>query len=86
MGKSRKAVPAVARLEGATASGKTESGKCKGPSMSISLIVLAAGRGTRMKSDRPKVLHELAGIPLFHHALASGAALEPVRTVLVAGR
>lgn len=54
--------------------------------MSISLIVLAAGRGTRMKSDRPKVLHELAGIPLFHHALASGAALEPVRTVLVAGR
>ena len=53
--------------------------------MSICLIVLAAGRGTRMKSDRPKVLHELAGVPLFHHALAAGAALAPVRTVLVAG-
>ncbi len=38
-----------------------------------------------MNSDRPKVLHELAGVPLFAHALASGAALQPDRTVLVAG-
>lgn len=56
-----------------------------GRSMSISLIVLAAGRGTRMKSDRPKVLHELAGVPLLYHALAAGAELGPVRTVLIAG-
>ena len=53
--------------------------------MSTALIVLAAGQGTRMKSDRPKVLHELAGMPLFRHALASGAALKPERTVLVVG-
>ena len=53
--------------------------------MSISLIVLAAGRGNRMKSDRPKVLHELAGVPLLYHALATGAEIEPARTVLVAG-
>ncbi|MDJ0626910.1 MAG: bifunctional UDP-N-acetylglucosamine diphosphorylase/glucosamine-1-phosphate N-acetyltransferase GlmU [Rhodobacter sp.] len=53
--------------------------------MSVALIVLAAGQGTRMQSDLPKVLHELAGVPLFAHALASGRALSPDRTVLVVG-
>lgn len=53
--------------------------------MANHLIVLAAGQGTRMLSDRPKVLHEVGGLPLFAHALASGAALEPERVVLVAG-
>lgn len=53
--------------------------------MPTALIVLAAGQGTRMNSDLPKVLHELGGAPLFAHALSSGAALAPERTVLVAG-
>ena len=53
--------------------------------MPTSLIVLAAGQGTRMQSDLPKVLHELGGAPLFAHALASGRALEPERVVLLAG-
>jgi bifunctional UDP-N-acetylglucosamine pyrophosphorylase/glucosamine-1-phosphate N-acetyltransferase len=53
--------------------------------MSVSLIVLAAGQGTRMQSDLPKVMHEIGGAPLFAHALASGRALELERTVLVAG-
>ncbi|SFP70720.1 bifunctional UDP-N-acetylglucosamine diphosphorylase/glucosamine-1-phosphate N-acetyltransferase GlmU [Tranquillimonas alkanivorans] len=53
--------------------------------MAHHLIVLAAGQGTRMQSDKPKVLHEVGHAPLFAHALASGAALEPERTVLVAG-
>lgn len=53
--------------------------------MPTSLIVLAAGQGTRMQSDRPKVLHELGGVPLFAHALGAGRALEPERVVLVAG-
>jgi len=53
--------------------------------MAIALIILAAGKGTRMKSDLPKVMHEIAGAPLFAHALASGADLEPERTVLVVG-
>ncbi|MCV2881376.1 bifunctional UDP-N-acetylglucosamine diphosphorylase/glucosamine-1-phosphate N-acetyltransferase GlmU [Actibacterium sp. XHP0104] len=53
--------------------------------MSTALIVLAAGQGTRMNSDLPKVLHPLGGAPLFAHALAAGAALDPARAVLVVG-
>ena len=53
--------------------------------MANALIVLAAGMGTRMNSDLPKVMHEIAGAPLFAHALASGAALSPDRAVLVVG-
>lgn len=53
--------------------------------MPTALIVLAAGQGTRMNSDLPKVLHPLGGAPLFAHALASGAALSPARVVVVAG-
>ncbi|MCK0138366.1 bifunctional UDP-N-acetylglucosamine diphosphorylase/glucosamine-1-phosphate N-acetyltransferase GlmU [Aliiroseovarius sp. F47248L] len=53
--------------------------------MATALIVLAAGMGTRMNSDLPKVMHEIAGVPLFAHALASGAALSPDRAVLVVG-
>lgn len=53
--------------------------------MSISLIILAAGMGTRMNSDLPKVLHKIAGAPLVVHAMKSGQALDPVKTVVVAG-
>ncbi|MGC9419498.1 MAG: bifunctional UDP-N-acetylglucosamine diphosphorylase/glucosamine-1-phosphate N-acetyltransferase GlmU [Rhodovulum sp.] len=53
--------------------------------MPTALIILAAGQGTRMRSDRPKVLHEVAGAPLIAHAMAAGAAVEPARTVIVAG-
>lgn len=53
--------------------------------MSTALIILAAGQGNRMNSDLPKVMHELAGAPLFAHALHSGAALLPERVVLVTG-
>ena len=53
--------------------------------MAVHLIVLAAGQGTRMQSDLPKVLHRVADAPLLHHALASGLALGPERVVVVAG-
>ncbi|MBO28781.1 MAG: bifunctional N-acetylglucosamine-1-phosphate uridyltransferase/glucosamine-1-phosphate acetyltransferase [Rhodobacteraceae bacterium] len=53
--------------------------------MRTALIILAAGKGTRMKSDLPKVLHPVAFAPLLEHAMASGAVLEPSRTVVVAG-
>jgi len=53
--------------------------------MNTALIVLAAGKGTRMQSDLPKVLHPLAGAPLLIHALQSGGTLDPDRTVVVTG-
>jgi len=51
----------------------------------IAAIVLAAGKGTRMKSDLHKVLHPVAGRPMIEHLLASLAQLEPERTVVVVG-
>jgi len=53
--------------------------------MATALIILGAGMGTRMNSDMPKVLHPIAGAPMLVHAMKSGAALAPARTVIVAG-
>ncbi len=53
--------------------------------MSIALIILAAGKGTRMESDLPKVLHRIAGAPMLIHAMQSGIALSPQRIIVVAG-
>jgi bifunctional UDP-N-acetylglucosamine pyrophosphorylase/glucosamine-1-phosphate N-acetyltransferase len=53
--------------------------------MALSVVILAAGEGTRMNSDRPKVLHELGGTPLLHHAMRAGASLGPDRMVVVTG-
>jgi bifunctional UDP-N-acetylglucosamine pyrophosphorylase/glucosamine-1-phosphate N-acetyltransferase len=51
----------------------------------LAVIVLAAGQGTRMKSDLHKVLHPVAGRPMLLHLLASAAELHPEKTVVVAG-
>ena len=53
--------------------------------MAVALVVLAAGKGTRMNSDLPKVLHMVGAAPLLAHALYSGQALEPEEIVVVAG-
>ena len=53
--------------------------------MATALIVLAAGKGTRMKSDLPKVLHPIAAAPMLAHAMRAGAALDPDRVIVVAG-
>ncbi|WP_146344746.1 bifunctional UDP-N-acetylglucosamine diphosphorylase/glucosamine-1-phosphate N-acetyltransferase GlmU [Falsiphaeobacter marinintestinus] len=53
--------------------------------MSTALVILAAGKGTRMNSDLPKVLHPIAQAPMLAHAMRTGAALEPERLVVVAG-
>ncbi|WP_308917572.1 bifunctional UDP-N-acetylglucosamine diphosphorylase/glucosamine-1-phosphate N-acetyltransferase GlmU [Jannaschia sp. LMIT008] len=53
--------------------------------MPIALIVLAAGQGSRMRSDMAKVLHRVAHAPLLAHALRAGASLAPERTIVVTG-
>ncbi len=49
------------------------------------VLVLAAGKGTRMRSGRPKVLHRLAGCPLVEHVLRAADPLDAVSTTLVVG-
>ncbi|HEY0028780.1 MAG TPA: bifunctional UDP-N-acetylglucosamine diphosphorylase/glucosamine-1-phosphate N-acetyltransferase GlmU [Allosphingosinicella sp.] len=48
-------------------------------------VILAAGKGTRMKSDLHKVLHPIAGRPMLEHLLASVESLGAARTVVVVG-
>ena len=54
-------------------------------SNSIAAIVLAAGKGTRMKSDLHKVLHPIAGRPMLLHLMASVDELSPAIKVVVVG-
>src|SRR4051812_14437407 len=51
----------------------------------VAAIVLAAGKGTRMKSDLHKVLHPIAGRPMLAHLLDSLGELAPARTIVVVG-
>ncbi|KZY68118.1 bifunctional N-acetylglucosamine-1-phosphate uridyltransferase/glucosamine-1-phosphate acetyltransferase [Oleiphilus sp. HI0071] len=53
--------------------------------MDFHIIVLAAGKGSRMKSDKPKVLHTLAGKPMLTHVLETALALNPDRIHVVIG-
>lgn len=53
--------------------------------MNTALIILGAGKGTRMKSDLPKVLHPIGGAPMIVHAMKAGAGLSPDQTIIVAG-
>jgi bifunctional UDP-N-acetylglucosamine pyrophosphorylase/glucosamine-1-phosphate N-acetyltransferase len=49
----------------------------------LAVVILAAGQGTRMKSSKPKVLHEIAGLPLLGHVLATAGRLEAEHVVAV---
>lgn len=51
----------------------------------LAAIILAAGKGTRMKSDLHKVLHPIAGRPMLLHLIAAVSALKAERTVVVTG-
>jgi bifunctional UDP-N-acetylglucosamine pyrophosphorylase/glucosamine-1-phosphate N-acetyltransferase len=49
----------------------------------LACVILAAGQGTRMRSDLPKVLHPVAGVPMIRHVLNACAELLPQRIVVV---
>lgn len=51
----------------------------------VAVVILAAGQGSRMQSDLPKVLHRLGGVPLVGHALRAAHSLEPEQIVVVTG-
>jgi bifunctional UDP-N-acetylglucosamine pyrophosphorylase/glucosamine-1-phosphate N-acetyltransferase len=52
---------------------------------SLNILILAAGLGTRMKSGRAKVLHELGGLPLIAYVCRAGESLDPTKTYVVVG-
>ena len=51
----------------------------------LSIVILAAGKGTRMKSDKAKVLHELFFAPMVHHVINAALPLKPEQTVAIVG-
>ncbi len=54
-------------------------------STDLDIVILAAGRGSRMQSDLPKVLHSLHGRPLIHHVLDAAETMGPREIVVIVG-
>ncbi len=53
--------------------------------MPLAVIIMAAGKGTRMQSDLPKVLHLANGLPLIDYVLDTANALDPTKIVIIVG-
>lgn len=51
--------------------------------MKLAILIMAAGKGTRLKSKRPKVLHEIGGKPLLRHVIAAAAQIVPPHDIFV---
>jgi bifunctional UDP-N-acetylglucosamine pyrophosphorylase/glucosamine-1-phosphate N-acetyltransferase len=51
----------------------------------IDVVILAAGKGTRMKSTKPKVMHRLAGKPLLDHVIEAAKSINPTEIIIVVG-
>ncbi|NND83012.1 MAG: bifunctional UDP-N-acetylglucosamine diphosphorylase/glucosamine-1-phosphate N-acetyltransferase GlmU [Gammaproteobacteria bacterium] len=55
------------------------------PTSELHIVILAAGKGTRMRSSLPKVMHEVAGTPLLGHVLDTAISLQPAAIHVVVG-
>ena len=53
--------------------------------MALNIVIMAAGKGTRMKSNLPKVLHRLAGRSLLQHVLDTAAGMDATRCIVITG-
>ncbi|MBT5074417.1 MAG: NTP transferase domain-containing protein, partial [Kordiimonadaceae bacterium] len=51
----------------------------------LAIVILAAGKGTRMKSSLHKVLHPLGGRPMLHHLMDTLVPMKPSKKVIVVG-
>lgn len=51
----------------------------------LNIVILAAGKGTRMRSDLPKVLHAIGGTPILHHVINAARKLNPQKIIVVYG-
>jgi bifunctional UDP-N-acetylglucosamine pyrophosphorylase/glucosamine-1-phosphate N-acetyltransferase len=53
--------------------------------MESAIVILAAGRGERMNSETPKVMHKIAGAPMIMHTLRTAKSLDPDRIIVITG-
>lgn len=51
----------------------------------LAVVVLTAGRGSRMRSSLPKILHPIAGLPMIEHIARAVESLQPLQTIMVTG-
>ena len=51
--------------------------------MERAIVILAAGRGERMNSETPKVMHKIAGAPMIMHTLRTAKSLDPDRIIVI---
>src|SRR2546425_7413391 len=68
------------RVHASAGSRRTRSPETRG---GVTVVVLAAGKGVRMNSKIPKVLHPVAGRPMLLWSMAAARALDPERTLVV---
>ena len=54
--------------------------------MNLHIIILAGGKGSRMKSKLPKVLHPIAGLPMVHRVLDAALSLNPQKISMVVAK
>ncbi len=70
---------------GAVGGRELSDASIEGSNVVVAIAILAAGRGTRMKSSLPKVLHSLGGKPMVERVLDSCRLIEPQREIVVIG-
>src|SRR3989440_8992961 len=68
------------RVNASAGSGRARLSETRG---GVTVVVLAAGKGVRMNSRHPKVLHPVAGRPMLLWSMAAARALDPARTLVV---